>query len=237
MSLRGRALVPIGGRYRIRGHPEPTIEHVSQTKLRGGDARYSRQLQSLARNGVVSRPRMPVQIDRANNAVSFSDAVSRGLVQPTQRLRRIGLDFEAGREQGLRVPLRQFGVAHRRRAPPFRDSPAQRSVQEDETEAELRLCVAALRSLSVPLHRLGEIALDPLASDIELCYQKRRLARTSRAGGPPTSQRGGEAPSRIGRITTVHVTRSARTSDHRSRRETCGEHGAAHGSRIASPAP
>ena len=90
MSLRGRSLVPIRRGRRIGGPAQPAIQHVSQTKLRGGDTRLGRQLQSLARDGEIARPHMPVQIDCADDAVRFPHAVSRGFIQPSQRLVGIG---------------------------------------------------------------------------------------------------------------------------------------------------
>ena len=180
---------------------------------------------ALAREGEIPRTHAPVHIDRADDAVGFPDAVPSGFVEPSHSLVGIGRNLEAAGKQRLRILLRELGVARRRRLAPLCDSSAQRAVQEDESEAELRHGVAALGRLPVPLHRLGEIALNPLAFDVKLRDPERRLARTGRPGGAPAPERGDEALSGIGRFAAVHEARGARASDRRTRRETGCENG------------
>ena len=239
MSLRGRALIPIrAAAVGSEGCPSPRYSMsprrncAEATPATAASSSRSRAMREIA------RPHMPVQIDRADDAVRFTDAVSRGFVQPSQRL---GRDRAGLRSQKGTAPARSSAPVPRRAPPPrCAISRLLRRALHSAERARGGTAPSAwppLRGLPVPLHRLGEIALDPLAFDIELRDPKRRLARTRRTGGPPAPQRGSEAPSRIGRIATVHVTRSARTSDHRSWRKIRGEDGAAHGSRIASPTP
>ena len=219
------------------GRPEASIQHVSQTELRGGVARFSGKLKALAREGKIPRTHAPVHIDRADDAVRLVDAVTRGFVEPSQRLVRIGFYLEPARKQRLRVLLREFGVARRGCLAPLRDASAERAVQEHESEAVLRHGVAAAGRLPVPIDRLGEIALHPLAFDVKLRDPERRFARTGRRGGPPAPERGDESFSGIGHLPAVHETRGAHTPDRRNRRETGCENDARHGSRIASPTP
>ena len=220
----------------IGGLAEPAKQHVAEMKLRRRHAGPRRRLQPLAREREIARTRPPVQIHRPDNAVSFPLPIAGGFVEPAQSLVRIRPDFEAGGKQRLSVALRELRVTGGRRAVPFGDASALRTVQENEAETELRPRMATLRGPPIPLHRLGKIALDPLALDVELRDPKRRFARARRMGRAPAAQSGKEAFPRIGRLSTFDVARGESTMELRPWRERQSE-GAAHGSRIASPTP
>lgn len=237
MALLGGALVPIGCGGRIRGDAQAAIVNVCETELRGSDSSFSRNRQALPRRYEIARPRASVEVHRTDDAIGFVKPVAGGSFEPFQSVFPIWLDLKPFGKEGLRVSASKVGIPSGGRVTPFRDAAAERSIEEDEPKTVLRPFVLAFRRALVPLDRFSKIPLDPLAFNVEFRDQKRSVERARRPRAAPSLQRRAKAAAPVSRSTTTHMPRRKRAPQQRSRRQTGGQNGRAHGSLIASPAP